>query len=324
MNPASSLYKEISKEAIRELVQIHFGTSRIREITLLKGGMFNTTYKVVFGEEDIKTVLRLGPVNRHLLMGFEADLMQAEQHVYQLCEKERIPCPHILACDTTKQVIDRDYMFVAYLDSKVLLDCEKTEAQKGALYEEVGTYMARFHQITGSRFGRVSKLCKGEGEQTWADCLIGEVTDILAKAEAFQAFNQVEADTIRRVFETYRSLFDEVKTPHLVHCDLWEGNVLIAKRGEADHVAAIIDADRAMFGDVDFEFASPWMTNEHFMRGYRLDPGAFQDPKRVLRRKLYLLDYYLAEVYVGIAEYHNLGQYLHHKGEVLKLIHELL
>lgn len=72
----SSLYRECSQEELAVLVAEALGTE-MRSARLLTGGMFNTTY-LVETEGYGKVVLRLGPVNRHLLMPFEHRLMEAE------------------------------------------------------------------------------------------------------------------------------------------------------------------------------------------------------------------------------------------------------
>ena len=53
---------------------------------LLSGGLFNTTYRL---ETVTKTaILRLGPVNRHLLLPYERNLMAAEGDILQLMKRK--------------------------------------------------------------------------------------------------------------------------------------------------------------------------------------------------------------------------------------------
>lgn len=58
-----------------------------------------------------------------------------------------------------------------------------------------------------------------------------------------------EADDLLLKFYQNKALLDEIKESHLLHTDLWEGNVLLDN--ETLEIAAIIDCDRAVFGDVD-------------------------------------------------------------------------
>lgn len=83
MNVKSSLYRENDETEIREIFTYAFPGTEILGIRPLKGGLFNTTYGVDYGEDGRQAVLRLGPVNRHLLMGFEQNLMSAESWTYK-------------------------------------------------------------------------------------------------------------------------------------------------------------------------------------------------------------------------------------------------
>ena len=124
----SSLYLEISDQELERLVSETL-SARLISARILTGGLFNTTYLLdicqkpgdISGQEGgdgggaQRVVLRLGPVNRHLLMPFEHRLMEAETEVYALCETNGIPASQVLAVDTSKKLIDRDFMFVRYI-----------------------------------------------------------------------------------------------------------------------------------------------------------------------------------------------------------------
>ena len=74
MNTKSNLFREVSAEAIRDIFVHALQEDIIWEAALLDGGLFNTPYLVEYGPSHQKAVLRLGPVNRHLIMGFEENL----------------------------------------------------------------------------------------------------------------------------------------------------------------------------------------------------------------------------------------------------------
>lgn len=311
MNFQSSLFQEVSDDVIKQIFCESLGEEQIWETKLLEGGMFNTTYLVSYGSESQKAVLRLGPVNRQLLMGFEKNLMKAEVEVYSACKKTGIPCSEVLACDTSKQPVDRDFMIVAYIPSVVMAKAGLGEADKKYLYRQMGNYLHMLHQITGESFGFVSRLQEGRHFETWSDALIFEMEDITGRLEALQGLTAREVSVVREVFYSNRELLDEITVPHLLHTDLWEGNVLLDK--ESLQIAAIIDGDRAVFGDPDFEFASSWMGNPALIEGYGTGMKDRMNGKRGERRKLYQIFYFLLEAYVGSGEYNNPGQYKENK-----------
>lgn len=81
-------------------------------------------------------------------------------------------------------------------------------------------------------------------------------------------------------------MFEMITESRLIHNDIWSPNVLVHKKDGDWHIAAIIDADRAMFADSDFEFAL-WDADQSFYKGYgsQLDESA----DAVLRRNFYEL-----------------------------------
>lgn len=326
MNVNSNLYEELNNIEIRKIVESNFHTDKLLEIKLLAGGMFNTTYKICYGDNNKEVVLRVGPINCHLLMAFEENLMKAEEYVYKLCEKNNVPCSKVVICDTARSIINRDYMIVEYIKSIPLSSSEIEKKEKVELYRQVGAYMKKIHSITNNGFGRVSYILSGKSYDTWYEYLIAEVEDITGRLEKLEALTEKEIENIKSVYNNNKSILDLVTTPKLVHSDLWEGNVLVEKNDDKYNVVAIIDSDRAIFGDVDFEFASQWMINDDFMKGYNPDNciDEFNAEEKEIKKKLYLIIYALIETYVGLAQYNNLQQYKDNKETVEKLVSELL
>lgn len=327
MNKQSNLYEEITLEQIQLLFEKTMQITTPIEASLLSGGLFNTTYHVFSKESGLDVVLRLGPVNRHLLMRFEENLMQAEQYVYKLCKKENIACSEVLVCDTSKKWIDRDFMIVTYIPSIVMCDAKLIHDQKIPLYTEVGRQTKKLHGIKNETFGRVSEILSGLSFSSWSDYLISELEDICGRIIRDNGMKLEEMDRAKQVILKYQEWLDEIITPRLVHTDLWEGNILLDKKRK-DQIVAIIDSDRAIFGDPDYDLACPWMINESFLDGYRIEDNSFHKEefhsiKRKTRRKIYNLIYRFLEAYVGLSEYNNNELYENNLSDATKLIEEL-
>lgn len=318
MNKQSNLFEEVSVEKIREIFRSCLKEQQIQTAQLMSGGLFNTTYYVEYGAAYKKAILRLGPVNRHLLMGFEDNLMEAEEYVYSICKKIGIPCSNVLACDTSKQIIDRDFMIVEYIPSIVMVNAELTDEKRNQLYFQMGKQIAKFHSVTGEHFGFVSRLYKGKTFSKWSDALIFETKDIAGRLEHQGGLSKKETETLCQIFDQNREVLDRVKTPHLLHTDVWEGNILLDR--DTLNISAVIDSDRAVFGDVDFEFASSWMGNPMLKKGYdsirqENQVSPFGREKRIC---LYRMFYALLEAYVGYAEYNNWELYEARKKQLLE------
>jgi fructosamine-3-kinase len=322
LNKASKLYRELSNDELDKVIYNHFGENSQYQATLLSGGLFNTTYHILFIATAEEVILRVGPVNRELLLPFEHNLMRAEEYVYQLMSEKSIPCSQVLVCDTSKVLIDRDYMIVACITSKPLSELELSEDVKAKLYYQVGRHTAKLHRITSSQFGRVSEIMEGSGYTSWSEYLHNEMAAVCSELINYSIFTSDEVNLCKLVLRRYEDILNEIQIPHLVHADLWAGNILVRKLNENYEVAAIIDADRAIFGDIDYEFASPWIINEAFRNGY----GQIEKPSTnsEIRKNIYRLMYSLTDAYVWGVEYDNQENCTNNKESSLQMARELL
>ncbi len=304
MNVNSSLFKELSQDEILSVVNKDFQHDELITYDLMKGGAFNTTYLLTL--RSGKYVLRAGPVNRHLILPFEYCLMPAENYVYGLLAEHGIPTSAVRVCDTSKALADRDYIIVEYIDAVPMCDKAVEKEQKPYLFEMVGCYTAKMHEIKGEYFGFVSNSFRNIKFGTWYDFLLSNVADIAKCCLDYEIFDKTFLETFENIYKSSPQLYSKVDCPRLVHYDLWEGNVLVAQTSGKYDIAAIIDADRAVFGDIDFELATPWITNEHFFKGY----GVISDDSKV--RELKILSYRLMlrvmEAYIHKIEYNNLPE----------------
>lgn len=324
MNKQSNLYEEITLSQIQLLLEKALLITEPVEACLLSGGLFNTTYHVWGKASGLDVVLRLGPVNRHLLARFEHNLMEAEKYVYELFKKQGITCSEVLACDTSKKWIDRDFMIVAYIPSIVMCGAPLTPEEKAALHMKVGEQAKSMHCITNQTFGRVSEILSGIAFSQWSEYLLSETEGLCRQLVKGNGMNTEDAARARQVIIKYKNLLDEIKTPRLIHTDLWEGNILLEKHHK-ERIAAIIDADRAIFGDPDYDLACPWMINNAFLSGYRLEENSFHEEefdsaKRKTRRDIYNMVYRILEAYVGFYEYNNREAYENNLKDALALI----
>jgi len=298
------LFQEIAFEEIQNIFARSLGERQIWAARLLDGGLFNTTYHVTYGGDRKEAVLRLGPVNRQYLMGHEENLIRAEVEVCKLCAEHGIPSSRVLAWDCSRTAVDRDYMIAAYIPSVAMNRAELTEGERDALYQEMGAYLKRLHQIEGDRFGYLSRILEGKHFPCWGDALLFEVEDILSRLESHLGCDGRE---IRDVFRQNKPLLDRTGPGRLLHTDMWEGNVLLDRK--THKILALIDGDRAVYGDPDFEFASSWMEHPALLRGYGIDPAQELSPERRKRRVLYRVYYALLEAYAEFEKYGSRERY---------------
>ena len=303
VNAASSLYRELSKAELSAAVSSALRT-RLISNALLNGGLFNTTY-LLDTQDCGKVVLRAGPVNRHLLIPFEHRMMAAEAQVYELLAAHGVPASEVLAMDLSRSVLDRDLMFVRYLPSRAMSQCVLSAPDRARICREIGAATAKMHSIPSVRFGRVANGMDGIGYDRWSGCLYGELLDWERVGVPSGLFTAGEHGEIRRLFREAAPCLDEITEPRLVHTDLWLGNILVRTDAERPEFGAIIDADRAFWGDPMYEFSSiRWAYGEPtFWEGYGEAPA--QDRNARLRRAVYTLLDRLLNAYVYLKEYND-------------------
>ena len=237
--------------------------------------------------------------------------MEAEEYVYDLCEKHGVPASKILAVDTSKRLIDRDFMFVRYIPSKLMSEIVLGPQDKARICRDIGVATAKLHGIEASRFGRIAEVKDGGGFALWSEALLHELHE----------WERVGVPSA--LFQKAVPYLDETKEPHLVHADLWPGNILICNDTAKPQFAAIIDADRAIWGDPNFEFSSiRWTyTEDGFWKGY--GRGLSQSREARIRRGVYTLLNRLWNTYVYSCEYNQPEKAISEQNEARNQMAEL-
>ena len=319
---SSSVYRDLTARELRDIIERSLHTT-VTSSEPLTGGLFNTTYRVETAECGT-VVLRAGPVNRHLLMTFEHELMTSECEVYSLCAAKGVPVSEVLVCDTTKTILDRDFMIVRNIPGGPMSRYEKelSPDDYARICREIGEATRGFHAIEGTKFGRIAEVKRGGGFNRWSDCMMTEFERWDAAAASTELYSPEERRAARAVLADAAGILDEIVTPRLAHCDLWFGNILITA-GEHPEFAAIIDADRAMWGDPEIDFSSiPWTKESPtFWDGYGA-PLPTADRSRI-RRLIYTMMWSLFDSYVWHNQYHVPDSTVYTKNKVLTQIRTL-
>ncbi|MBQ4591931.1 MAG: aminoglycoside phosphotransferase family protein [Clostridia bacterium] len=322
MMNSSSVYRDLTEQELHVVIERSLHTM-FTSYEPLTGGLFNTTYRI--RTADCGTVvLRAGPVNRHLLMTFEHELMISENEVYSLCSAKGIPVSDVLVCDTTKTILDRDFMIVRNIPSCPMSQCEQSLSPDdyARICREIGEATRRFHAIEGTKFGRIAEVKRGGGFDRWSDCMMTEFERWDAVAAPTGIYSPAERDAARAALTDAADILDEIATPRLAHCDLWFGNILVTK-DEHPEFAAIIDADRAMWGDTEIDFSSiPWTKESpSFWDGYG-SPLPMDAHSRI-RRLIYTMMWSLFDSYVWHNQYHVPDSTVYTKNKALTQIRTL-
>ena len=117
----AKIVKTPEPEELDRMVHAAFPSWSSCRTTMLKGGLFNTTYTLESDDAPGKKyVLRCGPVRRELLLPYELHLMDADCWAYGKMAAVGIPTSTVVHKDTTKTLLDRDFMIVEFIESTQL------------------------------------------------------------------------------------------------------------------------------------------------------------------------------------------------------------
>lgn len=319
----SKLHQAITAEMLYTLVGKTFGANtQVKQYGLLQGGLFNTTYRIELDHPKYSDIiLRLAPEriqdegNEHTLadplFSFERTMMASEPIIYELYRQQGIPCASVIACDSSGIMIPRTYMFMEFIPSRQLNDSSLLAKEKEQLYRQLGSYTATMHTIEADSFGWPQADGTIKGSTIWSEVLLAYATETAAKAEHAQYMSGV-GEEILAILKANQPVLDQVTKPVLVHNDLWEANVLIHEQQGQPRIAAIIDGDRSMFADREFE-AILSTESIDFHEGYGRSLDMSQEGQ--LRRFLYRLvsAYFNAYVHEHQVNQHEDAQKYQHR-----------
>lgn len=314
----SKIYKEISKQEIEKIIIDLYGSkSKLLSAEILKGGLFNTTYLLHTDQDKEGLVLRVGPVNKHLLYNFEKDMMAAEPLFHKMLQDNGIPTSKVLKFSPENAVIDRDYIVIEYLQTIPMNHESLNNVDISYVNEEVGRLTDRIHQIKSDKFGWLRQDNWGLYNK-WSDFICAFGAESADKAEEYDLFSKAEIEQFSSIIEANKTVLDQITVPNYVHFDLWQGNVLLSKDKDVYKVAAIIDLDRTIFGDKYWDLSTPWIVNDAFLKGYKNQPEKTAEYK--VREHIYKLLFGFLSSYVCLIQYDDKDWFKREKENTLSLL----
>lgn len=214
----------------------------------LDGGMFATTYRVVFAGGE-RVVAKMAPTTVGKLMTYEQGILATEAAVYRLAaDRPDLLMPRVLLWDTSHEHVATDVLVASHLDGvpwHTLTDV--TPEQRAVIDARLGEYMTRLHQVTGETFGYPASPALQA--PTWREAFSRMVSSIVDDAATWGV--EIPTGRVVEAMERHGHELDIVTVPALVHTDLWEGNVFLDP--ETFEIVGVIDTERAFFGDPLYE-----------------------------------------------------------------------
>lgn len=288
--------------SVGELVRAALGSqARVASAASLGGGTFNACWEIALASGEA-LVLKVAPPPTLPLMTYEQDLLRTEVDFYARAAEVGVPVPRVVATAFDRRAIPSDYFLMTRLPGARLDAAQKrlSREQRNAVRADLGRIVARLDAVRGERFGYEPAQI-GTRAGTWREAFGAMFAKLLADAARLDVALPRPASDLTAIVERCAPALDEVRTPRLVHFDLWDGNVLVDALASPPRVSGIIDGERAFEGDSLAELASLALfreieSDDAFLRGYTEALGrplAFSDPERqriaVAQLYLYLI-----------------------------------
>lgn len=240
-------------DQVAALCRAQFGSGiEILRVKELVGGLFNSTFAVEIAGMP-RMILRIAPPPGARTFFNERHLMRREYAVQPFLRPVCPQAPRVLAVDFTHRLIDRDYMLVESIEGEAWADVRDklSDAENDAVWRQLGAIARGINAVRGERFGFPAP---DPGHDRWSDALVawlmGMRTELAARGR-----DTGGAELLVTWIADHRALFDQIRTPQLMHGDLWPANILIARRPSGVEVVGVLDAERAKWGDPLFEGA---------------------------------------------------------------------
>jgi aminoglycoside phosphotransferase (APT) family kinase protein len=241
----------------------------IRELT---DGWFNTAYYINAEDGGQQVVLKVGPPETAPILTYEKNIMRAEVESMNLAAADpSIPVPRILYADFSRGALPYDFYFMEYIAGTTWdkLRDKLGAAQNQDIERQLGQITARINSFTGQAFGYYAY---GRAFDNWTEAFGWMCRMLFADAQRFQIALELDEEEFFAYFEQHQAIFSEVTVPHLVHWDLWAGNIFIRLKDEKASIAGILDFERALWGDPVMEAHLRRMRDlEQYHEGYGQD-----------------------------------------------------
>lgn len=263
----------------------------------LRDGFANAVWLLTL-DDGRQVVLKVAPPPDLDLLRYERALLRTEALVYHLAAPAGVPLPRLLHSGFDDPELGSDYLIMSALDGVPWNQASLSPEDDAALRHELGRCIAALHTVAGDGvFGYPYAALTGP---TWRDAFLVMTGALLDDAVRYRTPLPCSLVDIAGAIHANAFVLDAVTVPSLVHFDLWPGNVfLTAEAGGPPRIQAVIDHERAFWGDPLADFVTPTIFGElrdddPLLAGYREAGGRVSlTPDAVTRDALYRVYLYM-------------------------------
>ena len=272
---STDFQQPVDETTLRRCVVDALPGRSVREIVELDSGLFNNTYRV--GTDDGTFVLKVAPRADTPVYFVERHLMERERTIAPRLRSAHPLVPEYLSFF---EIDGRHAFLQRFVPGRLwhAVESSLTEAENAELWRQLGAVARVIHSETGDHFGYPEPFV---GAPTWSEFIERNVEGLADDCLRLDRMHP-DVEEFLRILPRFRGRLDEVTTPRLLHGDLWSRNVLIDGEAADIRITAVIDGERAFWGDP----LADWVLILYgvpaaFWDGYGEDLAANGDPARI-------------------------------------------
>lgn len=280
----------VSIEIARQIAEKHLGATLV-EFRELTDGFFNTACCLGL-ENGSRCVLKVAPPAEVNILRYERNILSSEVAVLKLVRAQTsIPVPEIICHDESRSLLPSPFFIMDFVEGVPLHKQREslTQNEQSEIDRQIGAYLREMNAIPGAEFGYFAQ--PDERRNTWPEAFARIFANVLEDGR--MAGVELPYDELACIPGQYTEALAEVRSPRLVHWDLWDGNIFIDP--VSHQITGIIDFERALWADplMECNFGA-FGINPNFIAGYGLELP--YSPRQALRRSLYNTYLYLIMV----------------------------
>ncbi len=245
--------KNIEQNKLEQIILTHFPEETPPyHFKRIPTGRFNDSFFVSTDSREL--VLRIAPPQNTGLIFYEKNMMAQEPGLHKIIrEQTDIPVPDIYVYDTSHSVIDSDYLIMEKIDGTAATDASfLSQEQWDKVLYQVGGYLRELHSITGRKYGYLGEHHPMEPQRDWGSAFGIMWEKLVNQIMEVEGYSKEEGDFFLKLLDNAKEIFRHNPPSSLLHMDVWHQNIIVDESGS---VTGIIDWDRALWGDVEIEFA---------------------------------------------------------------------
>jgi fructosamine-3-kinase len=244
----SAFQQPVNEQDLRLQLTPELSSEKIIEVTELKAGLFNNTYRVNTSQNAY--ILKVAPERGADVFYNERYLMQRERSISQQLQSLSPLIPEYLSFFT---IGGRDAFLQPLIHGRLWHEVisSLSELENAELWKQLGAFARILNNFCGDQFGYPAPF---KCFSRWSGFIADNTEGMIEDCRRMNVLCE-EVETYHSYLPHFSQTLDQVKTAKLLHGDLWPKNVIIDGSGADIHIKAVFDGERAFWGDP----ASDWV-----------------------------------------------------------------